>query len=390
MALSSILQQLFNAADTAIIGLLGSSGDLAAVGTNGEIVALFVTISSGLSMGANVLIARHIGEGAPEKIRKRFPCALTLSLALGILALLTGESVTSLLLRQIHTPAAIFDQAALYLRIYLLGLPFLMLYDFAAGILRAKGDSKSPFTALTVSGIANVILNLFFVAVCHLGVAGVALATVLSTALSAFLLLLHFHKETGVLHLSLGSFTPAHLDLSSIKAILAVGVPSAIQGTVFCLANLFVQSGVNRFGTAAAAGNGKRCRSILRCCLILSILCCSLITLPLSVFPHFFAGFFTTSPAVADAACLRIRYILLFEPICCLYEIPGGTLRGTGHAALPAVFTVLGTCLLRIGWILTVFSAHPSLPLLFVIFPVSWVVTILLMNVGLTICHKDW
>ena len=192
---------------------------------------------------------------------------------------------------------------------------------------------------------------------------------------------------------------------------------------MFCLANLFVQSGVNRFGTTAAAGsaiamnfeylgyfvitafaqaattytsqnfaagNGKRCRSILRCCLILSLLCCSLITLPLSVFPHFFSDFFTTSPAVADAACLRIRYILLFEPICCLYEIPGGTLRGTGHAALPAVFTVLGTCLLRIGWILTVFSAHPSLPLLFVIFPVSWVVTILLMNVGLTICRKDW
>ena len=409
IALSSMLQQLFNAADTSVVGHFADANALAAVGTNGEIVALLVTLSVGLAAGANVLIAHYIGEKKNDRISDALHTALSLALLLGLCGALLGQFLSRPLLIAIRTPDTVLADAILYLRIYFIGYPFLMLYDFGSAILRAKGDSRRPFIALTVSGILNVLLNLFFVIVCHLGVAGVAIATDISTGVSAFLVLLWLVQESADFRL-----VPRKLRLHSVplRQMLIIGIPSAIQGAVFCFANIFVQASVNTFGATATAGSTiamnfeyfgyymitafgqaattftsqnfaakeyRRCRKILKSCLVFSILFSAVITVPLTVFRSGASALFTTNQAVIQSACLRISLILLFEPICCLYEIPAGVLRGSGHSTLPAILTVIGTCLVRIVWIFTVFAYKNTQESLFVVFPISWVLTILLM-----------
>lgn len=407
IALSSMLQQLFNAADTSVVGHFANADALAAVGTNGEIVALLVTLSAGLATGANVLIARYIGENRIEHIPGALHTALRFALISGICGTLLGQFIARPLLTAIQTPTDILDSAILYLRIYFIGYPFLMLYDFGSAILRAKGDSRRPFLALTLSGVVNVGLNLFFVIVCHLGVSGVAIATDIATALSAGLVLFWLHKETETYE--------CHQTQKYLLPILATGIPAAIQGAVFCFANIFVQASVNSFGTIAtagstiamnfeyfgyymitafgqaattftsqnfAAGSRKRCRQILIRSLALSVLFSAMITVPLTIWRFGFSALFSSEQAVIEAAATRIMLILLFEPICSFYETPAGSLRGCGHSTLPAILTVLGTCVVRIVWIFTVFAKIYTLESLFVVFPISWVVTIILVWIG--------
>ncbi len=410
IALSSMLQQLFNAADTSVVGHFADSNALAAVGTNGEIVALLVTLSAGLSVGANVLLARCIGEKKSEQISDILHTALVLALLTGSLGVVLGQGISRPLLTLIRTPEEILDAAVLYLRIYFCGFPFLMLYDFGSAILRAKGNSRFPFIALILSGILNVLLNLLFVIGCHAGVAGVAAATGISTAVSAFLVLWKLHMESDEFQFRIRALC-LHQDY--LAEILMIGIPSAVQGAVFCFANIFVQASVNSFGAIAtagstiamnfeyfgyfiitafgqaattftsqnyAAGEIRRCRHILGICLAGSFLFSTLITVPLTVFRPAASGLFSSDPAVIEAACMRISIILLFEPICGFYETTAGVLRGTGHSTLPAVVTVIGTCLVRIVWIFTGFRSIHTPESLFIIFPVSWVITICLMT----------
>lgn len=417
IALSSMLQQLFNAADTSVMGHFADSNALAAVGTNGEIVALLVTLSAGLSVGANVLLARCIGEKKSEQISPVLHTALVLALLTGFLGAVLGQGISRPLLTLIRTPEEILDNAVLYLRIYFCGFPFLMLYDFGSAILRAKGNSRFPFIALILSGVLNVLLNLLFVIGCHAGVAGVAAATGISTAVSAFLVLWKLHLETDEFQFRIRALC-LHRDY--LAEILIIGIPSAVQGAVFCFANIFVQASVNSFGAIAtagstiamnfecfgyfiitafgqaattftsqnyAAGEHNRCRHILGICLAGSFLFSALITVPLTVFRPAASGLFSSDPAVIEAACVRIGIILLFEPICGFYETPAGVLRGTGHSTLPAIVTVVGTCLVRIVWIFTGFRSIHTPESLFVIFPVSWVITICLMAGSFLICR---
>lgn len=417
IALSSMLQQLFNAADTSVVGHFADSNALAAVGTNGEIVALLITLSAGLSVGANVLLARCIGEKKSEQISNILHTALVLALLTGFLGAVLGQGISRPLLTLIRTPEEILGNAVLYLRIYFCGFPFLMLYDFGSAILRAKGNSRFPFIALILSGILNVLLNLLFVIGCHAGVAGVAAATGLSTAVSAFLVLWKLHLETDEFQFRIRALC-LHGDY--LAEILIIGIPSAVQGAVFCFANIFVQASVNSFGAIAtagstiamnfeyfgyfiitafgqaattftsqnyAAGENNRCRHILGICLAGSFLFSALITVPLTVFRPIASGLFSSEPAVIEAACIRIGIILLFEPICGFYETPAGVLRGTGHSTLPAIVTVVGTCLVRIVWIFTGFRSIHTPESLFVIFPVSWVITICLMAGSFLICR---
>ena len=305
----------------------------------------------------------------------------------------------------------------LYLRIYLLGYPFLLLYDFGSAILRARGDSRYPFRALILSGLANVGLNLFFVLALHLDVAGVAIATGISTMLSS-LLVLHRLSKDDLFRLTLRR---PKLSPKLAGSILKTGVPSAVQGAVFCFANLFVQASVNRFGETAiagstiamsfeyftyyiitafgqtattftsqnhAAGQAGRCRKILWLCLGLSALCSSVPIFTIVLLRDPLSGLFTPDAAVIEAAGVRIVCILLFEPLCNLYEIPAGVLRGSGHALYPAVSTMLGTCAFRILWICTVFRADPTLPTLYHAFPLSWLATILLVDPGFLVLRR--
>lgn len=416
IALSSMLQQLFNAADTSIVGYFGNSNALAAVGTNGEIVALIVTLSSGLAIGVNVIIANRIGLGKTEDISEIVQTSVILAVIVGLISLAIGEGITLPLLRLIKTPDKILTLAEMYLRIYLLGYPFLLLYDFGAAILRARGDSRYPFIALVISGIANILFNLLFVIVLHLDVAGVAIATDISTALSACMVL-HRLKKDEIFKLSLKH---PQIKIEYIGKILGIGTPSAIQGAVFCFANIFVQASVNTFGPVAIAGstiamnfeyftyyvitafgqtattftsqnyaarNYKRCKKILLLSVIFSLICCLIMIVPIVVFRDFFSGLFSTDASVIQSAGIRIMCILAFEPICCLYEIPAGSLRGLGHSLLPAISTMIGTCAFRIIWICTVFHMHQSLEVLYHAFPLSWVATILLISISFIIVN---
>lgn len=411
IALSSIVQQLFNAADTAVVGYFGNADALAAVGTNTEIVALIVTLSSGLALGANVLTASLIGREETDRLPAAVQTALLLALLLGAAGLVCGLAAAAPLLRLIHTPQRIFHAAELYLKLYVMGIPFLLLYDFGSALLRAKGDSRYPFLALVLSGIVNVGLNLFFVVMFHLGVAGVSIATDISTLLSALLVLARLGRDTV--------FRPAsprpQFSRRAVRSILRTGLPSAVQGAVFCFANIFVQSAINGFGETAiagstiatnfeyftyyiitafgqttttftsqnyAAGQTRRCRQVFRLCLGLSALCSSVPIFTLVLFRNFFAGLFTPDAAVIESASVRILCILLFEPVCSLYEIPAGALRGSGHPLCPALCTMVGTCAFRILWICTAFRAWPSLSMLYHAFPLSWLLTSLLVGVS--------
>lgn len=409
IALSSIVQQLFSAADTAIVGRFTDANALAAVGTNTEIVALIVTVSAGLAVGANVGVARCIGRRETDRLPTATKTALWLGLLFGLLGMGIGQLAAAPLLGLIRTPASIFSAARLYLRLYLLGYPCLLVYDFGAAVLRAQGNSRDPFLALLLSGLANVGLNLFFVLVLRLGVAGVALATDLSNLPSALLVLRRLGKE-GLLASTGPRFSPAFAG-----EILKTGLPSAVQGAVFCFANLFVQASVNRFGETAiasstiamhfeyftyyiitafgqtattftgqnySAGQYRRCRQILWRTLALSTVCSTVPILTIVLCRRGLAGLFSADPAVIACACQRILCILLFEPVCNLYEIPAGALRGSGHPVYPAAATMIGTCAFRILWICTVFPAHPTLPVLYRAFPLSWLATILLVVPG--------
>lgn len=411
IALSSMLQQLFNAADTAVVGYFGNQDALAAVGTNTEIVALIVTVSSGLSIGANILVAGLIGKNRKEEFPSAIRTSIVMSVIIGIFGMISGQLVAEPLLRLIQAPEGILRDATLYLRIYMLGYPFLLLYDFGSAVLRARGDSRHPFLALAFSGIANIGLNLFFVIVFRMGVAGVAVATGISNMLSALIVLHRLQKDNK------GGACSSKLQFSmrDMGKILKTGVPSAVQGAVFCFANIFVQASVNSFGETAiagstvamnfeyftyyvitafgqtattftgqnhAAGQKERCRKILWFCLLLSTVCSSVPIFTIVLFRDFFAGLFTPDPAVIESAGVRILCILLFEPLCNLYEIPAGVLRGSGHALYPALGTMIGTCAFRIIWICTVFRENPSLPVLYRAFPLSWCVTILLVCGG--------
>ena len=411
IALSSMVQQLFNAADTAVVGYFGSEGALAAVGTNTEIIALIVTLSSGLSIGANILIANRIGQNEIDELPAAVQTAMLLAALIGMAGLLLGQAAAAPLLELIQTPNSIFEEAALYLRFYMLGYLFLLLYDFGAAVLRARGDSRAPLLALMLSGAANVGLNLFFVVVLHMGVAGVAIATDISTALSALLVLRRLKKD----ELFRLTFREPKFSLKIAGSILKPGVPSAVQGAVFCFANIFVQASVNRFGETAiagstiamnfeyftyyiitafsqtattftsqnyAAGQRDRCRRILWLCLGLSTVCSTIPIVTIVLFRDFFSSLFTQEAAVIESAAVRILCILLLEPLCNLYEIPAGVLRSSGHVLYPAVSTMLGTCAFRIIWICMLFRAHPTLPMLYHAFPLSWAATILLVNLG--------
>ena len=409
IALSSMLQQLFNAADTAVVGHFADSGALAAVGTNGEIVALIVSMSAGLAIGTNVILAKFIGEGRNDRISNAMHTSVVFAVLLGILGMIFGLIISRPLLVAINTPENILDMAVSYLRIYFFGYPFLMLYDFGSAILRSKGDSKRPFVALTSSGVLNVLLNVIFVIVFKWGVAGVAVATDISTAFSALLVIFWLCKEEGDYKLMAEKLG---INIHVAKEILKIGLPAAIQSAVFCGANIFVQAAVNSFGEVAtagstiamnfeyfgyymitafgqtattfvsqnyAAGNRKRCVKTMAICLICSVIFSAIITVPLTVWCGRASGVFSNEPEVISAACERILIILAVEPICGLYEVPAGVLRGMRHSVTPAVITVFGTCALRIGWIFTIFREYHTLKMLFISFPISWVVTIVSM-----------
>lgn len=405
LAASSMLQQLFNSADVAVVGRFAGSSAQAAVGSNSSLINLCINLFVGLSVGANAVIATYIGQKDEKRVKEAVHTTVALSVCSGIFLAVFGSLIARMALVWMDTPANVLDQAVLYLRIYFLGMPFIMFYNFGAAILRSKGDSKRPLYCLLTSGILNVILNMILVVAFRLGVAGVGIATVVSNAVSAAFVLYFLRKEEFPFRLE---FRQIRLFRKPLKKILRIGVPAGIQGMVFSLSNVCIQSAINGFGSVTmagstdawyfesftyfiitafaqttvtftsqnyGAGNYDRCRKIFRQCMAASIVFSGILVSIFILGRHQFIRLYTLDEAVIAVAMARMMHVVIVEWLPSTYEISASALRGMGCSALPAVITILGTCGFRLLWLYTVFARFPEFNMLMSVYPVSWILT---------------
>lgn len=402
LAATSVLQQLFNSADVAVVGQFSGSKALAAVGSTSPITSLFITIFVGLSIGANVVISRFLGAQNDKQVKKAVHTSLVLSVISGIIIALIGELIAKWLLIMMSTPAEVLDQALLFLRITFIGMIFLTIYNFESAVLRASGDTKRPLYCLLISGVINVSLGLFFVVICKLDVAGVALATLIADATSALLLLIILIKEKGALKVS---FKDLQIDSRITKDILFTGIPAAIQGMLFNIANIIIQSGINSLGADVVAAstvglnfeiyiyylitgfaqasitfnsqnygakNYKRCIQSTRWCMGLGFIFTMLLSGIFILFSHTFAGIFTSDQAIIELATIRMRYILAFEFLNMTIEIMSGSLRGLGNPMISTILCVIFVCGVRLFYMFVIFPHYNTFNMLLIIYPISW------------------
>ncbi len=410
LAASSILQQLFNSADVAVVGRFAGSRALAAVGSNGPIINLLVNIFVGLSIGSNVVISRYIGQGNEGKISRAVHTSILLAILSGLVVTAIGVSITKPILAAMSTPSDIIDLSTKYLRIYFLGMPFQMVYNFSAAILRSRGDTRRPLVCLTISGVLNVILNLFFVIGLHMDVDGVAIATVISQVANAGMLIYLLLREDGALKLNIKKL---RIDTRILKEIAKIGVPSGLQGTVFSASNVCIQSSMNSLGSIVVAassaalnfevyvyymlngfehaavtftgqnygaGNYKRCNSVTWHCLWLGAIFTGGLSLLFVALSGIVIKIYTNDPAVMEFALQRMRLVLCFQVINLSLEVFSGAMRGMGYSLIPAVLSMLGICGVRLIWVWTVFPVSPTFTTLIAVYPISWIVT------AVTIC----
>lgn len=405
LAASSILQQLFNAVDVAVVGQFASSPEQAAVGCNGPVINLLINLFVGISVGTNVAIANYIGQQHKERIKAAVHTSMVTAIISGFLVLLLGLLIAEPILGWMDTPGEVMGYAVTYLRIYFLGMPFIMVYNFGAAILRSMGDTKRPLYCLVLSGVINAGLNMFFVIVFHLGAAGVAIATVISNVVSAGMVWYFLSHEAEPIHLS---FRDLRISTPELLRILQIGIPAGIQGMVFSIANVFVQTGLNGLGTNAVAGSAvalnyeyftyfiiaafnqatvtftsqnygakqyDRCKRVFGLCMLVGTLALGAASFVFVLGRGFLAAIFTPDAEVAKYAELRMLHILTFQFVCSTYEIGGAALRGIGYSMTPALITIFGTCVVRIWWIYTVFPRFPTFETLMDIYPITWVLT---------------
>lgn len=406
LMLSSILQLLFNAADVIVVGQFSGSTSLAAVGSTGALTNLLTNIFLGLSIGANVLVARYYGARQEKDIRETIQTAMLIAVTGGVILIVVGLLVTYPLLELMGTPEDVIDKSATYMRIIFIGCPFMLVYNFGSAILRAVGDTKRPLYYLTVAGILNIILNLFFVIVCKLDVAGVALATIISQCLSMGLVVLCLMKEEGAL-----KFHPKEMRFHKDKllGIIRIGLPAGLQGAVFSISNVLIQSTVNSFGSTVMAGNTaasniegfvyvamnsmyqssisftgqnmgaqkyRRVNKILLTCQGYVVLFGLTLGLAALFLGDILLGFYTNDPAVVEYGLLRMSIICPTYFTCGIMDTLVGSLRGMGCSVIPMTVSLIGVCGLRIVWIFTIFRfLSPTLTTLYISYPVTWVLT---------------
>ena len=409
LAASSILQQLFNSADAAVAGRFAGSQALAAVGGNAPVVGLIINMFVGMSVGANVIIANYIGQKREDKVHEAVHTVYVMAVLLGVIMLIAGQVIAKPILVLIHTPSDVINLATLYLRIYFCGMPCVMIYNFGAAILRSIGDTKRPLYCLLISGVINVILNVFFVVFCQLSVAGVAIATIIADTVSAVMVTVFLIRSNDSIKLNLKELT---LKKEYVKKVVQIGAPAGLQGAVFSISNVCIQAGINGFGTAAIAGSAaalnfeyftyfatnafgqaavtfvsqnygarqfERCKKALLLSLFSGMIVTALMSVTFVIGRTPFVSIYTNDPAAIQYGIIRMGIVELFEFIACLYEIPGGALRGIGYSLLPAILTVFGSCGLRIVWIYTVFQKFHTYQVLMSVYLVTWIVTSILV-----------
>lgn len=418
LMLSGILQLLFNAVDIIVVGRFTGSQALAAVGSTTALINIFTNLFIGISLGANVLAARFYASGKEKEMSETVHTSITLALISGLVMALAGVLLARFALNLMGTPNDVIDQSVLYMRIYFLGMPFFMLYNYGAAILRAVGDTKRPLFFLVISGMTNAVLNLVLVIVFHMGVAGVAIGTIVSQLISSILVLRCLYTSNTSYRLY---FSKLGIKTQYLKQIFQVGIPAGIQSTVINLSNALLQSSVNSFGSVAMAGYTaannifgflymsvnavtqscmsftsqnygvkklKRVDRVLLDCMILSVG----VTLTLGCGAYFF-GPELLKIYTSDADVIRCGVeVLAFTTVpyfCCgIMDLLPGALRGMGYSGVPMILSIIGTVGTRIVWIFGLFPAHRSLSFLFISYPVSWILTILMQAVCFCFVRK--
>lgn len=405
--LSGVLQLLFNAADIIVVGNFAGDESLAAVGSTSSLINLFTNVFIGLSIGTNVLIAHFVGSGDHSKVSNTVHTSVVVGTICGVFLTIFGFFLAHPVLKLMGNPDNVIDLATLYLKIYFLGMPALLIYNFGAAMLRAIGDTKNPLYFLTTAGIVNVILNMILVIKFSMGVAGVAIATVISEYLSALLILLFLMKREDMLKLKISEL---RIDKAILGRMIGIGVPAGLQGTVFSLSNVVIQSAVNSFGAVVVAGNsatmniegfvyismnsiyqtaitfvgqnygaGKKKR-VLKC----TLQCEAIVTtvglsfgMLCSVFSTQLLHIYSSSPAVIAAGKIRCLYILPLYFLCGNMDVMVGALRGIGQSVTPMITSMLGACAFRLLWIATIFRVNRSTGMLYVSYPISWTITLI-------------
>lgn len=418
VAATGILEQLFNASDVAVVGKFSATNGttaVAAVGANSPIIGLILNFFIGISLGANVVIANAVGRGDKETVHQAVHTAITMALMGGLFVTLLGEMLAGTILNMLQVPEDVFPYALLYLRIYLLGMPVILLYNFEAAIFRSLGETKVPLQVLTLSGILNVLLNLFFVIALKMTVNGVAIATVISNLVSAVILFGKLVKSDKIVHVELRNL---RIYKSSLIRILKIGFPSGTQSAVFAIANLVIQSAVNSLGTTViaassaalnlelfayyvlnsfsqacttfvgqnyGAGNIDRCKKTLRLCLLEDTIASVTAILLVLISGKFLLSFFTNDPEVIEIAYNRLLIVFTAYISSMLYEVMSGYLRGFGISLVPAIITMIGVCLVRIVWVHTVFPIHRTFQTILLAYPISLTTTAILIFIALIV-----
>ena len=405
LILTGILQLLYNAADIVVVGRFAGPQALAAVGSTGALINLLVNVFMGLSVGASVVVARAYGAGDNRSVSTGVHTAITVAGVAGVLVGVLGFVASHPLLKWMGSPDDVLDMATLYMKIFFIGMPANMLYNFGAAILRAVGDTRRPLYYLTVSGILNVLLNLVLVIGFHMGVAGVAIATVASQVMSMALVMICLIRSDGPIHLDLRKL---RIHLSQLWEIVRVGLPAGLQGSLFSISNVLIQSSVNSFGSLVMAGNSagsnlegfvytsmnaihqadltfasqnlgagqfKRVRRVMWVCLGTVTAIGLGMGLAFLVFGNQLVGVYNSDPEVIYYGMARLKIILPTYFLCGLMDVMVGQLRGVGYSILPMMISLTGACLLRVVWIYTFFAANPTLEVLYFSYPVSWLIT---------------
>ena len=405
LILSGVLQLAFNAADLIVVGKYAGEVYLAAVGSNTALVSLLLNVMLGVCTGTSVMTARYFGAKEGESLKKMVHTSVLTGFAGGVIFAVLGIILAVPLLKLMGTPEEVLPLAAVYLRIYFAGLPVMQVYNFSAAILRAVGDTKRPLYYLTAAGVLNVGLNLVFVIVFKLNVAGVALATVISQLLSCALVVAALTKADGDYRLELKSLKP---DAQSFKQILEIGIPAAIQSSMFSISNVLIQSSINSFGAMTMAGNTAaasiegfifvsldainqssiasvsqnmgakkpdRVVRAVRYCLLIEVVLSVTMGALIIIFSRPLLGFYTDEEAAIAAGITRMTIMGSFFFLNGMQHMMGGVMRSIGYSMLPTVVSLFGICGFRIVWLYTAFAANRTLQMLYISYPISWIIT---------------
>ena len=402
---SGIIQLLFNAIDMIAVGQFSGSNSMAAVSSTSSLISLVTNLFIGLSIGSSVCIAKRIGSGSYESISKAVQTSITIALIFGGILMVFGILFSKWLLVLMKSPDDVIDLSTLYLRVYFTGMPATMVYNFASAVLRAEGDTKRPLIILTIAGVLNALLNLFFVVNLKMDVAGVGLASSLSTYVSAILVIIVLITDPGFTR-----FDPKdlHIDIDSLKEIASVGIPAGIQSTMFSLSNVVIQSSINEFGGTVMAANGAassignfiynamnafqqtcltftsqnigagkidRIKKILFVCLLLVTVAGALLGLGANIFGKPLLSLYTKDSNVIASGLTRLLYVCVPYFIYGFMDVIVGALRGMGTSLAPMIVSLLGICVFRLVWVATYFRSHHTIEALYISYPISWIIT---------------